>query len=374
MGFLFKDKKSPYWYYSVGTPPRRMVGSTGIRHNNAKEQPRSGIAFEILQKKEEQHARQKFAHLGVRQERAPVRLAVYLDDFMRWHHAHHQSAKFAAKQIAGTLSILGQWASKHRLEYLHQLDFAALDQFVTDRLNAGISANSVRRNCTDFAKAWDRAIELGHLTDNPWRKLKPKPVDPKRQSRRFTAGEQKILGHEIPQLPASMRHLATVALATGARLTSLVLLERGFVDFKERLLHFPAHINKTHAYTALLTPALAQHFRDLAADGDNPHWLPADEVRDHLARAIFKDRFSSWFRHLRHYYPGHFKGASFHCFRDTFISLGADAGIDQRIMMRMVGHNSRQVHLKYTQMDLQKAIPQLTAALQPIIPKQRKQE
>ena len=367
MGFLYRISRSPYWLYSVGTGKKRQRGSTGIRHNNAKEQPKTGAAFEILQKIEESFARNKFAHFGVQQQPTSIRLANYKDDFIKWFSAHYKDSKFSTREAESAMQILLDWVTAADFEYLHELTYPVLDKFITERLDTGISANTLRRNCTTYISAWNRAKDLGYVVfdENPWRKLKPKPADAKRHSRAFTTAEQKILAAEIPKLSKSMHYIATVAQETGARLTSIVLLERGHVNLKEKLIVFPARITKTKGNTSLVTPALEKLLKGIEAENNNPYWLPKDEVQEHLARAMFKGNFSSWFRSLKKRHPEHFQGASFHCFRDSFITRGAEAGIDQRIMMQLAGHNNRAVHMKYTQMDVKKALPKLTNGTKP---------
>ncbi len=360
MGFLYKDPRSPYWHYSVGTGPDRRRGSTGIRHNNAREVPRSGLAFEILLKHEEIRARHKFGHLGIQQASAPVRLAEFKDSFLSWYNARHQDSKAARDRAADSLQMLVTWAEASDVPFLHQFDFAVSEKFITHRLNGGVSANTIRRDCSYYIQAWARAIEMGHAQENHWPKVKPREVEPGRQSRRFTAAEKTILASEIKKLPLPQRYVAMVARYTGARLSSIVLLEKAHVDFDEKLITFPDSITKTKGYTSVLIPQLEAFLQTLnSPKSQEKCWLPAHLIQEHLNRGLFKDRFRAWFDKLRRVYPGQFAGASFHCFRDTFISDGAELGIDERVMRKLAGHSSQRVHQKYTQMDLKRALPAL---------------
>ena len=362
MATLRKRKGSAHWYLDWHEHPGnsgRRVLCTGIRHNNAKNPPREGAAWDILRAKEDELARRKF---GLARSIVDIPVAAYFETHLQWlKDTSGDIAPGTLKRYRSTVIVFNRWAKEQRLENFSQFDYTACARFVQFR-SQDRSSKTVDMDCAFLAQVWTEAKHRNHVAfeNNPWARLKPKSV--KSETRRpLNAAELAHLFAQLPGLQPWESYLLFTALYTGARLTSIVLLPRDQVNGTIGVISFPDEIVKEAPYTVPLHPTLADYLRTYAG-GDKTHFVPLAMRRWHLRNERAQSRMLEIFAHWRRK-TKLFQGVTFHCLRHTFATRLRECGVSPGDTQLLVGHATAAMTDEYTHVEaiaLKPAIAKLT--------------
>jgi integrase len=247
-------------------------------------------------------------------------------------------------EAARVLRTLGRFFGGWKLT---DIDAPAILRYVAHRRAQGKAANTVNVELATLRRALRLAQELGHLASVPViRTLRPAPP---RQGF-FEAGEFEAVAAE---LPADLALVARVAYTFGWRLTDEVLpLTRSQVDLEAGTLRLPPGGSKngggrlvylTPELKAGLTPQLAK-VRALEHELGRviPHVFPA--LRGPNRGNPRKSIAWIWCRACqRAGVPGKRK----HDLRRTAVRNMINAGIPERVAMKITGHRTRAVFDRY---------------------------
>lgn len=362
MASLRKRPGRAYWYLDwhehPGASGRRLI-STGIRHNNAKQPPRQGAAWDILMAKEAELSRRKF---GLAQAIHDTETAPFLNKHLQWiKTTSGDISEGTLIRYQSVISIFTRWALAEGLTSFSQFTYEVVSRFVLHRA-ADKSSKTVAMDCDFLAQVWDEAKSHSHVLfeDNPWRKLRPASV--KMKSRRaFTIEEISYVLQHLGDLKPWEQFVFVMALYTGARLTSVVLLPRNQVHRDVNVISFPDEIVKKKPYTVPIHPLVLQ-FLDSYEGGDKTHFVPADVRERHkryaFAQKMVQENIASW-RELttKQEPPGLFHGVSFHCLRHTFVTHLRQSGASKSEAQLLAGHASASINEVYTHVEAQVLAP-----------------
>ena len=273
--------------------------------------------------------------------RSPVTWDVAAGQLLDYYQAFGTRRPHEAGRVLRTLSrFFGGWK-------LTDIDAPAILRYVAHRRAQGKAANTVNVELATLRRALRLAQELGHLASVPViRTLRPAPP---RQGF-FEAGEFEAVAAE---LPADLALVARVAYTFGWRLTDEVLpLTRSQVDLEAGTLRLPPGGSKngdgrlvylTPELKAGLTLQLAK-VRALEHELGRviPHVFPA--LRGPNRGNPRKSIAWIWCRACqRAGVPGKRK----HDLRRTAVRNMINAGIPERVAMKITGHRTRAVFDRY---------------------------
>ncbi len=367
MALLRKRPGSPYWHLDwhefPGDKGRRVV-STKIRHNNAKNPPKDGLAWDILRKKEDELARRAF---GFVQPVKDIAIAPFLDEYLRWVAATRKDiSRGTLIRNTSVFAAFSRWAEGERITRFADVTYATASQYLLHR-SASKASKTLQIDCSTLALVWDEAKQRNHVafTENPWRQVRPKKFTTVKR-RALNGAEIAYLLAKLPTLKAWEHYVFYLALYTGARLTSIVLLPRSCVDFKQKLVSFPEEIVKEAPYTVPLHPKILAFLQSYIG-GDATHFVPASErekhTRYHYAQKALQDRLVDWRKDNtdKGKNPATearlFKDISFHCLRHTFITALRESGASQSEAQLLAGHATASITEAYTHVAAQRLAP-----------------
>lgn len=237
-----------------------------------------------------------------------------------------------------------------------------IEQFMVRRQEAGVAPKTVIVDVKTLGTALGRAARYGYLDLNPVPAVRL-PRDTSSEREVFTPEEVHKLVAAAPSL--DWQTLILLGYYLGARQGDCVRMtwdnvnaERGVIVYEQQktgkkvvvpihfeLLRHLDHLSASHARGSLC-PSLAGK-----TSGGN-HGLSGGfnriVIRAGLDPMIVQGKGTN-----------RFARRSFHSLRHSFNSLLANAGIAEEVRMRLTGHSSRDIHAKYTHLNvdpLKKAI------------------
>jgi len=178
MASLRKRTGSPCWYLDWHEHPGnkgRRVLCTGIRHNNAKNPPRQGAAWDILLAKEGELSRRKF---GLPASIKDSAVEAFLTAHLHWLKTTSADISPGTLQrYNSTVIVFNRWASAERLSHFSQFTYDTIGRFVLHR-SGNKSSKTVAMDCAFMGQVWDEAKNRSLVTfeKNPWRELRPASI------------------------------------------------------------------------------------------------------------------------------------------------------------------------------------------------------
>jgi integrase len=282
-----------------------------------------------------------------RQEPMPVRLKspvtwdTAATDLIRYYEAYSTRRPQEAARVLRTLTrFFGSWR-------IADIDAAAVLRYVAERRRQGRAPATINIELATLRRALRLSQELGHISSVPTiRTLRPAPL---RQGF-FEPDEFEAVARE---LPADLALIARIAYTFGWRLTDEVMpLKPGQVDLEAGTLRLtPGSTKNGDGRLVYLTPELRAGLADQLA---KVHALERElgSIIPHVFPAIQGPRKGeprkritwTWRRACQKAgVPGKWK----HDLRLTAVRHMVNAGISERVAMKITGHRTRSTFDRY---------------------------
>jgi site-specific recombinase XerD len=225
---------------------------------------------------------------------------------------------------------------------LSNLTPADCERFLAKK-TADASAWTARKYFLALGAAFERARTWGHITDNPWRKMK-KPRTPEVIPAYFTREQFSTLLAKIQN--RDFRELVTVAALTGLRRGELLAMEWNWLDFSRRVLTVTnSERFTTKSKRARVVPMCDEVFKVLLSRRERMstesglvfHWhgrrLSENKVSRRMKKAVRDAKLPETLH--------------FHSTRHAFASWLVQGGVSLYQVARLLGHSSTAVTEKY---------------------------
>ena len=206
---------------------------------------------------------------------------------------------------------------------------------------------------SDLGTAWKLFMRHDKATQNPWPIVRvPRNREEESSGRAFTQDEINRLMIAGGRIGRDWQTAMMIGLYTGLRLGDATSLKWSDIDFGR--LTISCRPSKTRKHGIVVTIPL---HRTLATwlqshRNDSEYITPRRIGRAGVARFSDGDKtFSQLLMDARIKKANAKEKLSFHCFRHTFVSRLAQAGVAQDVRMRLAGHTSVQNHAIYTHDD-----------------------
>jgi integrase len=237
-----------------------------------------------------------------------------------------------------------------------------IEQFLGRRLDDGVAPKTAIVDVKSLGSALRRAENFGYIDKNPVPAVKlPKAVSSERAV--FAPEEINRLIEAAPN--EDWQTLILLATCTGARLGDCLAMTWDNVDSGQKLLVYsqkktgkivaiPIHVDLLiHLGRLSQQSAIGPLCRSLSNRNQaGKHGL--SEVFKRIVVRAGLDLMTIKGKGTRN-----FARRTFHSLRHSFSSILANAGVSEEMRMRLTGHSSRDIHQKYTHIDvgvLEKAI------------------
>ena len=223
---------------------------------------------------------------------------------------------------------------------LKDITRAEVEAYMRQRLEEGAAPATVNREVAVLKHALGKAVEWKQAVSNPAAGIKM--FREKDDAWQVIPREdwEKILQH----LPERMRPLFQFLWTTGVRLSNALYLTWDQVDLKNKLLRIPSSSTKQRKELFLPLP---DDLVDLLVS-----------IRVDTTHVFVNSRRKPWDRHQVHQaWRKALKKAGtrkyrIHDIRHTFGARAVRAGLDVRIVQELLGHQTLQMVLRYTHVDL----------------------
>jgi site-specific recombinase XerD len=282
---------------------------------------------------------------------------ISLEDFSLSYLSHSERIN-TPKTVAANKTALNEFKKflgSGRL--LQDVSIADCERFCATK-TADASVWTARKYYLALAAAFERAKSWGHITDNPWRKVK-KPKTPEVLPEYFTREQFRALLAVISD--RNFRELVTVAALTGLRRGELLAMQWDWVDLARRVVtakntkDFTTKSKKSRVVPLcdeVMAVLLSRSERENRKSGYVFHWegnhLSEDRVSRKLKLALEKAELSPTLH--------------WHSLRHTFASWLVQGGVSLYQVSKLLGHSSTIVTEKYAHL----APTEMHAVLSPL--------
>lgn len=252
------------------------------------------------------------------------------------------------------LSKFAMWAHDNsRISYVEEVDASLAFEF-SKALGDGISAKTRNDYIGDLGTAWKLFMRHDKAKSNPWSICRvPRNRDEEKTGRAFTEDEINRLMIAAGLVGRDWQTTIMISLYTGLRLGDATSLKWTNIDFEGKLISYePSKTRKHHIVVRIpLHRTLAKW---LSEHRNNSEYVTPDRI-GRVGKSIFRDgdkTFSQLMTDAKIEATSCKDKLSFHCFRHTFVSRLARAGVAQDVRMRLAGHTSPTNHEIYTHDDV----------------------
>lgn len=210
---------------------------------------------------------------------------------------------------------------------------------------AGVAGRAI----STFRALLGHALRLGLIEKNPASGVRQ--MASRKVKRRLSADELLHLGKVMRQLMANGEHptglgAIRLMLLTGFRRMEALSLQRSWLNWQERAIHFPD--TKSGEQLRVVGGAAIECIESQPAQGHSPYVFPADVGAGHfigvvrvLARVCAKAKLAD---------------VTPHVLRHTFASIAGDLGFSELTIAGLLGHTSRGVTQRYIHLDAALAV------------------
>jgi integrase len=327
MAYLFKQKRSPFWWIAFREGDRLVRQSTHLRSDVAAQTRQANELLSDKRRKE-----------GTRQE-AKERWEGWVRQFIE--ERYEESPKSLERNLARWRS-LSVFLAEQKILYPSQLAFSHCLDFIRWRRagNKPLGVYAAAKN-TAIAEVkflgllMKQAGRLGLSTTNPCAALGIKKSKPTEKPE-ITEDHLSAIWKALEQEPEWTRINFAVCLYTGCRLCE-ARVPMDCIDLERREIRFPT-AKGGRPYTAPLRAELIPLLTKLKAERtsylfDFPDRMPAKH-------------WWLFFKRLNLPY-------SMHCLRVTFITRAARAGVSERDLCRLVNHAGPLINRTYQRLRAQ---------------------
>lgn len=249
------------------------------------------------------------------------------------------------------LSKFAMWAhDRTRLSCVDEVDAAAAFEFAK-ALGGGISARTKNAYVGDLGTAWRLFMRHGKAAANPWPLVRvPRDKAGEATGRAFTDDEIARISSAAARVGRDWPTAVMIALYTGLRQGDATSLRWEDVDFARREIRCrPSKTARRGLEVRIpLHRALARWLEDRR---DNGSELVTPARFGRVGRTGFTDgdrTFNQILADAGVVRKDAREKLSFHCFRHTFVSRLARAGVAPDVRMRLAGHTTAENHAVYT--------------------------
>lgn len=254
------------------------------------------------------------------------------------------------------LSKLAMWAHDHtRISYVEEVDATIAFSFVKALKSHGkITANTINHYVGDLSAAWKLLMRHNKAKSNPWPLTRvQRNRDEENTGRSFTDDEVRRLISAGMSAGHDWVTVMMIGLYTGMRHGDSAALRWDEIDFNENIIrHIPFKTRKHKiAIVIPLHPILAKWLNE---HRNRSEFVTPERV-GRVGRHAFSDgdkTFRELLEDAKIEKTSTKDKLSFHCFRHTFVSNLAKAGVSEEVRMRLAGHTSSQNHAIYTHDDV----------------------
>lgn len=252
------------------------------------------------------------------------------------------------------LAKFAMWAHDNsRISYVEEVD-ATLAFAFAKALGNKIKSKTRNAYVGELGTAWKLFMRHDKAKDNPWPIAKvPRNRNEETTGRAFTEEEITRIMIAAGTVGHDWQTAIMIGLYTGLRLGDATSLKWSDIDFAHGIIAYTPSKTRKHGIlvriplhptlaswlsehknaSAYITPSRIGHNRKVSSkDGDMTfcELLAAAKIE----KASERDKLS------------------FHCFRHTFVSRLAEAGVSPDVRMRLVGHTTTENHAIYTHDDV----------------------
>lgn len=254
------------------------------------------------------------------------------------------------------LSKFAMWAHDHsRISYVEEVDASIAFEFVKALgKQKRLTAKTKNAYVSDLGTAWKLFMRHDKTKTNPWPIVRvPRNRDEEASGRAFTQDEINRLMIAAGHVGRDWQTAIMIGLYTGLRLGDATSLKWADVDFDKKLLCVTP--SKTRKHRIVVHIPLHRTLATWLQDHKNDSEYITPERVGRVGKFKFFDgdrTFSQLLKDARIGKQSDKEKLSFHCFRHTFVSRLAEAGVAEDVRMRLVGHTSTQNHAIYTHDDV----------------------
>lgn len=258
-----------------------------------------------------------------------ITFAAIADAAMQWSRQHKRDWRNDELRMPALIAAFG-----HR--EADAIKPSELDSYITAHAKAPATQNRLRAL---FSLIYREAQRNGHVTSNPARLVRMRPVNNSR-IRYIDANEEStltgIIERDFPHHLPAFR----VAINTGMRLSEQFTMEWSQVDLLRKMIHLSHTKNGSERHIPLNTVAVEALERlGRIAPASNPSvFLTMRGERLKTPRTWFGDVVAA----------SGLSDISWHILRHTFVSRLVMAGVDLRTVMELAGHKSMAMTLRYS--------------------------
>ena len=251
------------------------------------------------------------------------------------------------------ISKFAQWAHDNsRITFVDEVDATLAFQFAK-ALGTDITAKTKNSYLGDLGTAWRLFMRHDKATANPWPVVRvPRNRDQEQTGRAFTQDEINRLMLAAAKVGRDWPTVMMIGLYTGLRQGDATMLKWADIDFADGMIRYRPSKTARHDITVRI-PLHAALAKWLTAHRNGSEYVTPARV-GRVGRAKFSDGDKSFNQIIEDAGIEERNGRirlSFHCFRHTFVSRLAEAGVAQDVRMRLVGHTSAINHAIYTHDD-----------------------
>jgi len=254
------------------------------------------------------------------------------------------------------LSKFAMWAHDHsRISYVEEVDASIAFEFVKALgKQKRITAKTKNAYIGDLGTAWKLFMRHDKTKTNPWPIVRvPRNRDEETSGRAFTQDEINRLMITAGRIGRDWQTTIMIGLYTGLRLGDATSLKWSDVSFEKKLLCVTP--SKTRKHRIVVQIPLHRTLAEWLSEHKNDSEYITPARLDRTGKHKFNDgdrTFSQILKDAHIVKRNENDKLSFHCFRHTFVSRLAEAGVAQDVRMRLVGHTSTQNHAIYTHDDV----------------------
>ena len=237
-----------------------------------------------------------------------------------------------------------------RLNYIEEVTAATAFAFSKALMKMGISPRTHNAYISDLGTVWKLLQRYDMAKQNPWSLTKvQRKYDEEKTGRAFTPDEIGRLFAVGREIGHDWETAMLIGLYTGLRQGDAVSLKWANVDFAKGVITYKP--SKTRRHNIAVTIPLHRTLADwLAAHRNDSEYITPSRV-DKVGAASLPDgdlTFNQILTKAEVVPTSERDKLSFHCFRHTFVSRLAEAGIAEDVRMRLAGHTSTVNHAIYT--------------------------
>lgn len=278
-----------------------------------------------------------------------------MEQFYLDHATDVQLNEKGLRYRVSRLAQFAKWALDHtRAKTVEDVGEEVAFSFSRSLADGGSKAKTINNVVTELSASWKQFMRYGKAKTNPWSVARVKRNRAEETTgRAFTDAEIERLLEVCREVGHDWEDVSLTALYTGLRYGDIVDLEWESVDLARGVIDLDP--SKTKRYrihvTIPLHPKLAavlarrkragRHvFPDRAGRREEYQFAEDDcRYQEIIRRAGIEAK------------PG--EKVSFHCFRHTFTTRLAEAGVAADVRMRLTGHTNADTHALYTHDDVQ---------------------